>query len=119
MDNSYDSPAEILLEHAPEQKFPWVNVALFSLTCLSTLLMGALLMALYTNSADDLSSFLRANSQIALRTADWTSIQFFHHGHSVWPRDGPLPDLPLLRHRRNAALFHSGADSRRHNGGVH
>jgi membrane-associated protease RseP (regulator of RpoE activity) len=58
MDNSFDSPAEILLEQAPEQKFPWVNVALFSLTCLSTLLMGAILMALYTNSAEDLSSFL-------------------------------------------------------------
>src|SRR5262245_59421724 len=58
MDNSFDSPAEILLEQAPEQKFPWVNVALFSLTGLSTLLMGAILMDFYTNSAEDLSSFL-------------------------------------------------------------
>ena len=58
MDNSFDSPAEILFEEAPQQKFPWVNVALFGLTCLSTAVMGTALMAMYTNSLDDLLPFL-------------------------------------------------------------
>jgi membrane-associated protease RseP (regulator of RpoE activity) len=58
MDNSFDSPAEILFEEAPEQKFPWLNVALFALTCLSTLIMGTALMAMYTNSLEDLGPFL-------------------------------------------------------------
>jgi membrane-associated protease RseP (regulator of RpoE activity) len=52
MDNSFDSPAEILFEEAPEQKFPWVNVALFALTCLSTLTMGTILMATFRNRFD-------------------------------------------------------------------
>jgi membrane-associated protease RseP (regulator of RpoE activity) len=43
MNNSYESPAEILFEEAREQKFPWVNVALFIATCFSTLLAGSLL----------------------------------------------------------------------------
>src|SRR5436190_23961371 len=58
MNSSFDSPAEILFEEAPEQKFPWVNVALFVLTCLSTLLMGTVLMAMYTNSLDDFLPFV-------------------------------------------------------------
>jgi membrane-associated protease RseP (regulator of RpoE activity) len=57
MNNSFDSPAEILFEEAPEQKFPWVNVALFVVTCLSTLFMGTLLMAMYTNSFSDFGPF--------------------------------------------------------------
>src|SRR5215470_12577436 len=58
MDNSFESPAAIVFEQAPEQRFPWVNVALFGLTCLSTLLMGTALMAMYTNSLADLFPFL-------------------------------------------------------------
>jgi len=58
MSNSFDSPAEILFERAPEQKFPWLNVALFALTCLSTLLVGSALMAMYTNSVQDLGPFM-------------------------------------------------------------
>ena len=54
MNNSFHSSAEILFEEAPIQKFPWLNVALFALTCLSTLVMGTALMALYTNSTSDL-----------------------------------------------------------------
>jgi membrane-associated protease RseP (regulator of RpoE activity) len=57
MDNSFDSPAEILFEEAPPRKFPWVNVGLFALTCLSTAVMGTALMAMYTNSLDDLLPF--------------------------------------------------------------
>src|SRR5215510_227685 len=70
MDNSFDSPAEILFEQAPEQKFPWLNVALFALTCLSTLVMGTALMAMYTNSLDDLAPFL---GQIA--RSPWTLVK--------------------------------------------
>jgi membrane-associated protease RseP (regulator of RpoE activity) len=50
MSNSFDSSAEILFEESRPQKFPWVNVVLFGLTCLSTLLIGTGLMADYTNS---------------------------------------------------------------------
>jgi membrane-associated protease RseP (regulator of RpoE activity) len=63
MDNSIDSPAQILFEEAPEQKFPWLNIALFALTCVSTLLMGTVLMAFYTNSFDDFSSFFAGIAQ--------------------------------------------------------
>ena len=59
MDNSIGSPAEILFEEAPERKFPWLNIVLFALTCLSTLLIGSALMAMYTNSIDDLLPFLK------------------------------------------------------------
>jgi membrane-associated protease RseP (regulator of RpoE activity) len=57
MDNSFDS-AEILFEAAPQQKFPWINVGLFFLTCVSTMIVGAALMAVYRKSADDLLPFL-------------------------------------------------------------
>src|SRR5258706_16449224 len=59
MSSSFDSSAEILFEEAPQQKFPWINLALFGLTCLSTLIVGTLLMATYTNSFDDLLPFVR------------------------------------------------------------
>ena len=58
MDNSFDSPAEILFEEASGRKFPWVNVALFALTCLSTLVVGTVLMGMYTNSLGDVIPFL-------------------------------------------------------------
>jgi membrane-associated protease RseP (regulator of RpoE activity) len=57
MAKPFDSPAEILFEHARERKFPWVNVALFALTCFSTMVMGTALMAMYSNSVDGLASF--------------------------------------------------------------
>src|ERR1044071_9055354 len=58
MDNSFDSPVEIIFEEARQQKFPWVNVALFALTCFSTAVMGTALMAMYTNSLADLLPFV-------------------------------------------------------------
>jgi len=58
MDNSFDRSAEIVFEQAPGQKFPWINIALFGLTCISTLLMGTALMAMYTNTLDDLGPFV-------------------------------------------------------------
>jgi len=59
MDNSFNPSAEILFEQAPEQKFPWLNIALFGLTCLSTIVMGCFLMALFTNTFKDFGSFSR------------------------------------------------------------
>jgi len=59
MDNPFNPSAEILFEAAPEQKFPWLNVALFGLTCLSTIVMGCFLMALFTNTFKDFVSFSR------------------------------------------------------------
>src|SRR5215813_10051937 len=58
MSNSFDSSADILFEESRQQKFPWVNVVLFALTCLSTLVMGAVFMAGYTNSFTDPGLFL-------------------------------------------------------------
>src|SRR5262249_3469591 len=49
---------EILFEESRQQKFPWVNVGLFALTCLSTLLVGTALMADYTNSFNGVGVFL-------------------------------------------------------------
>src|SRR3989440_2350570 len=59
MDNTFNPSAEIVFEEAPQQKFPWVNVALFGLTCLSTIVMGSLLMAFFTNTFRDFASFSR------------------------------------------------------------
>src|SRR5215831_15640171 len=70
MSNSFDSSADILFEESRPQKFPWVNVALFALTCLTTLLMGTALMAMYTNSFTApgvfLSEILRAPSLLQI-----------------------------------------------------
>jgi membrane-associated protease RseP (regulator of RpoE activity) len=58
MNNSIDSPADLVFEDVRRQKFPWLNVALFGLTCLSTAVVGTALMGMYTNSLDDLGPFL-------------------------------------------------------------
>jgi membrane-associated protease RseP (regulator of RpoE activity) len=60
MDNTFSPPAEISFEDAPAERFPWVNVVLFGLTCLSTMIVGTFLMALFTNSiGDSAGSFIR------------------------------------------------------------
>src|SRR5438128_9875732 len=59
MDNTFNPSAEILFEEAPQQKFPWVNVALFALTCFTTVVMGAFLMASFNNTFTDFSAFFR------------------------------------------------------------
>jgi membrane-associated protease RseP (regulator of RpoE activity) len=60
MDNTFTPPAEFSFEAAPPEKFPWLNVLLFGLTCLSTLVVGAVLMAPFTNRVDDsVTSFVR------------------------------------------------------------
>ena len=58
MDNSFNPPAGILFEEEQRQKFPWVNVALFGLTCVSTMIVGTALMEAYTNSFGDVLPFL-------------------------------------------------------------
>ena len=50
MDNSLSPTVEFLYEEAP-RRFPWVNVGLFLLTCLSTLIVGTFLMASFNNTA--------------------------------------------------------------------
>jgi len=58
MDNTFTRPAEIFVEDVP-RPFPWLNVILFALTCLSTTLVGTLLMADFNNTLHpDLSTFL-------------------------------------------------------------
>src|SRR5678815_821557 len=44
MSSSFDSAVEFAIP-APPRRFPWLNVVLFGLTCLSTLLVGVFLMA--------------------------------------------------------------------------
>jgi len=52
MDNTFSPPAEFSFEDAQRQKFPWLNIALFGLTCLSTLIVGTVLMAPFTGRLD-------------------------------------------------------------------
>src|SRR6516225_1851994 len=58
MNNSFNPPAEFLFLQARRQKFPWVNVALFGLTCISTMIVGTALTEAYTNSLGDVIPFL-------------------------------------------------------------
>jgi membrane-associated protease RseP (regulator of RpoE activity) len=60
MDNTFSTPAELSIDAAPRDTFPWVNVVLFGLTCLSTLIVGAVLMAPFTDRLDEsATSFIR------------------------------------------------------------
>jgi membrane-associated protease RseP (regulator of RpoE activity) len=51
MENSFNQPASAIGERSPlflearSEKFPWLNIIMFILTCLSTLIVGAFLMA--------------------------------------------------------------------------
>src|SRR5437867_3790495 len=59
MDNSFNPSAEILFEQAPPKKFPWINIALFGVTCFSTMVTGCLLNASFANSFTDAGGFLK------------------------------------------------------------
>src|SRR5437016_2992037 len=59
MDNTFNPSAEILLEEAPQQKFPWLNVVLFVLTCLTTMVTGTFLMTSFNNTFTGFSGFFR------------------------------------------------------------
>lgn len=50
MDNTFNPSVEITFADAPRQKFPWPNVALFFLTCGSTVIVGTFLMAGFTQT---------------------------------------------------------------------
>jgi membrane-associated protease RseP (regulator of RpoE activity) len=58
MDNSFNPPAEVLFLQAQRQLFPWVNVALFGVTCVSTMIVGTALMEDYTHSWNGVLAFL-------------------------------------------------------------
>jgi len=58
MDNSFNPPAEVLFVQAQRQMFPWVNVALFGVTCVSTMIVGTALMEDYTHSWSGVLAFL-------------------------------------------------------------
>jgi len=49
MDNTLNPPNEILFEDQP-YKFPWLNLVLFLLTCVSTLVVGTFLMLGFTGA---------------------------------------------------------------------
>jgi Zn-dependent protease len=60
--NSSFNPAIPYIVGTRPQRFPWVNVLLFAMTCVSTLLMGALLMAdFHGASFDVITESLRQN----------------------------------------------------------
>src|SRR5205814_9709920 len=59
MDNTFNPSAEILFEEAPQQKFPWLNVVLFVLTCLTTMVTGTFLMTSFNNTFTGLSGLFR------------------------------------------------------------
>ena len=56
MDNTFSPPAEISVE--ARESFPWLNIVLFALTCLSTLLVGTILMLPFTNRVEDSATSL-------------------------------------------------------------
>jgi membrane-associated protease RseP (regulator of RpoE activity) len=58
MDNSFNPSAEVLFVRAQRQTFPWVNVALFGVTCVSTMIVGTALMEDYTHSWNGVLAFL-------------------------------------------------------------
>lgn len=66
MDNTFSRPASIFAEEA-SRPFPWINVLLFGVTCVSTTLVGAVLMADFNGKLGDsviafLASALRSPS---------------------------------------------------------
>ncbi len=81
MDNTFNPSAEILLEEAPQQKFPWLNVALFVLTCLTTMVTGTFLMTSFNNTFTGFSGLFRLS--IAFHTREWASIQPGHYEYSA------------------------------------
>jgi membrane-associated protease RseP (regulator of RpoE activity) len=63
MSHTLSRPAEILLEQphvGTARKIPWLNVLLFVVTCLSTLVVGTALMAGYDEKLGSASNFLAA-----------------------------------------------------------
>lgn len=65
MDNTFNPPVEMSFQEAQGRRFPWVNVALFGLTCFSTLIVGTLLMAGFN---DTFSGGIGSTLQAILRS---------------------------------------------------
>jgi membrane-associated protease RseP (regulator of RpoE activity) len=67
MDNSFTRPAELFAEDT-SRPFPWINVVLFALTCLTTTVVGSVLMADFNSTMGDpfvfVSSVLRNPSML-------------------------------------------------------
>ncbi len=60
MDNTFTSPAEVLAEDV-RRPFPWLNVALFAATCVTTTVVGTVLMADFNSTlGENLDGFLRS-----------------------------------------------------------
>jgi membrane-associated protease RseP (regulator of RpoE activity) len=58
MDNSLTTPADLFVEEA-RRPFPWINVILFAATCLTTTIVGAVLMADFKDTlGENLDQFL-------------------------------------------------------------
>src|SRR4051812_36689968 len=49
MDNTFSHPVELFAED-PARPFPWINVILFVLTCITTTIVGTVLMADFNNT---------------------------------------------------------------------
>jgi membrane-associated protease RseP (regulator of RpoE activity) len=65
MDESFGSPVDFLYEETP-WKFPWVNVVLFLVTCLSTLVLGAIWTAEFNHISSDLIDIFWRNPSTLL-----------------------------------------------------
>src|SRR5437868_3373781 len=52
MDNTFTPPAGFYVDDPP-RPFPWINVVLFALTCVTTTIVGAILMADFNNTLGD------------------------------------------------------------------
>jgi membrane-associated protease RseP (regulator of RpoE activity) len=68
MDNTFTRSTEVFADDTP-RTFPWVNVILFAVTCLTTTIVGTLLMADFNNTLGDnvtgfLFSILRSPSML-------------------------------------------------------
>lgn len=69
MDNTFTRPAELFTAEDSSRPFPWINVVLFALTCLTTTIVGTVLMAdfndrLPENVAGFFASMLRSPSML-------------------------------------------------------
>ena len=58
MDHTFTRPAEFLVEEVP-RPFPWLNILLFALTCVTTTVVGAVLMAEFNGALpEDIIGFV-------------------------------------------------------------
>src|SRR2546425_9994464 len=68
MDHTFTRPAEFLVEDTP-RPFPWLNIILFMLTCMTTTIVGTVLMASFDGAVPEsiigfLTSILHSPSML-------------------------------------------------------